>query len=86
MPKEKEAYSMVTLFSTSTGSWVKIVSLPDNTMGARFIRLGITIGSKVRCIERLPGGTVVIQKHRQQIAIGHTLAEKISVVVLGVEE
>jgi Fe2+ transport system protein FeoA len=72
-----------TLFATTAGVWVKIVSLPVDVQGARFIRLGIIVGAKIRCIERLPGGTIVIQKHRQQIAIGHTLAKQITVAALG---
>ena len=82
MSQKKGLKSMVPLFATSAGSWVKIISLPQSTLGARFIRLGITIGSKVHCIERLPGGTIVIQKQRQQIAIGHSLAKEITVLIL----
>ena len=81
--KSSQKETLITLFATHVGSWVKITSLPVDVFGARFIRLGIMVGAKVRCIERLPGGTVVIQKHRQQIAIGHTLAKQITVIVLG---
>ncbi|MFI5253627.1 MAG: ferrous iron transport protein A [Bacteroidota bacterium] len=77
---------LVPLFGITPGSWVKITSLPMDIIGARFIRLGITPGSKVKCIERLPGGTIVIQKKRQQIAIGHLLAKQIIVCLLGVNE
>lgn len=76
---------MKSLLSTKAGTWVRIISLPLDILGAKFVRLGITPGSKVKCIERLPGGTIVIQKNRQQVAIGHTLAEQIIVVVVGHE-
>jgi Fe2+ transport system protein FeoA len=36
-------------------------------------------GEQIRCIERLPGGTVVIEKSRQEIAIGAALANTILV-------
>ena len=36
-------------------------------------------GEVVRCIERLPGGTIVIEKNRQEIAIGASLARTIVV-------
>jgi ferrous iron transport protein A len=49
---------------------------------AQFIRIGISEGERIKCIERLPGGTIVIQKNRQQIAIGHLLATQILVVVI----
>jgi ferrous iron transport protein A len=48
---------------------------------AQFIRLGISEGERVTCLERLPGGTIVIQKNRQQIALGHKLAKEIFVQV-----
>lgn len=64
------------------GEWVKITSLPQGVLKAQFVRLGIHEGEKVRCLERLPGGTIVLQKNRQQIAIGKKLAEQIGVKVI----
>ena len=49
------------------------------------IRLGILKGQLVRCLERLPGGTVVIEKNRQEIAIGVALARLILVVYTGTD-
>ena len=43
-------------------------------------------GEVVRCIERLPGGTVVIEKNRQEIAIGAALAKTIIVDSFSAEE
>ena len=63
------------------GNSVKIVSVPGGNLRAQFIRLGISEGERVICLERLPGGTIVIQKHRQQIALGHKLARQIFVQV-----
>jgi ferrous iron transport protein A len=59
------------------GMQVTIHSLPDGITKAQLIRLGITTGTKVICLHRLPGGTVVLQKNRQEIAIGYDLAKKI---------
>ena len=56
--------------------------MPEGEIRAQFIRVGIHEGERVQCLERLPGGTVVIGKHRQQIAIGHQLARRIVVIVL----
>lgn len=61
------------------GNSVRIVSVPKGTLRAQFIRLGISEGERVTCVERLPGGTIVIQKNRQQIALGHKLAREILV-------
>jgi ferrous iron transport protein A len=59
------------------GMQVTIHSLPDGITRSQLIRLGITAGAKVVCLERLPGGTIVLQKNRQEIAIGYDLAKKI---------
>ncbi len=81
-PRENEQEKGVPLFGLRAGNWVRILSLPHGTLRAQFIRVGIHEGEKVHCIERLPGGTIVLQRNRQQIAIGHQLAKQISVVVL----
>ena len=70
------------MYNAITGQWLKIHSLPHGLLRAQFIRLGINEGERVKCVERLPGGTIVIQKNRQQITIGHLLAQKIFVLVL----
>jgi Fe2+ transport system protein FeoA len=36
-------------------------------------------GEFIRCLERLPGGTMVIEKNRREVAIGMTLAKTIFV-------
>jgi len=76
----------ISLNSATTGQNLRIASVPHGTLKAQFVRLGIHEGEKVKCLERLPGGTIVVQKNRQQIAIGHQLAKQIMVVVLGDKE
>ena len=75
VPKQKTAL----LVSVKAGHSVRIVSVPRGTLRAQFIRLGISEGERVTCLERLPGGTIVIQKNRQQIALGNKLARQIVV-------
>jgi ferrous iron transport protein A len=59
-----------------------IVSLPeDQLLRSQCIRLGIIIGASFKCIERLPGGTIVLETHRQEIALGRVLAAGIGVIV-----
>lgn len=53
------------------------MALPQGLMKVQLIRLGISEGDRIFCLERLPGGTVVIQKNRQEIALGHELAKQI---------
>jgi len=76
----------ISLNSSPVGGWIRIVSLPPGVIRAQFIRLGIGEGARIRCLERLPGGTVVLQKHRQQIAVGHQLSRQIIVAAIREEE
>lgn len=66
-----------TLAAVKKGSHVKINSLPPGLLKIQLLRIGISEGDKVYCLERLPGGTIVIQKNRQEIAIGFDLAKQI---------
>lgn len=70
-----------TLQNTKKGNSVVVLNLPEGEMKSQFIRLGITEGSTIKIYERLPGGTVVITKNRQEIAVGSDLAKKIKVIV-----
>ncbi len=67
------------LYSVPKGSRIIIVDVPDGRSRAKLIRLGIIKGEPVQCLERLPGGTVVIEKNRQEIAVGASLARAILV-------
>lgn len=61
----------------------RIAELPDDpSLRSQCIRLGLNIGAEFVCIERLPGGTVVAQVGRQEIALGRDLAESILVEVV----
>lgn len=77
--REKEA---IPLNCSTAGQAMRIQSLPKGNVRAQFIRFGIHEGEKIHCYERLTGGTIVIRKNRQQIAVGHRLAKEIMVVVL----
>ncbi len=69
-----------TLLDMRRSSDATIVSLPtDATIRSQCIRLGLAIGAQVRCIEQLPGGTVVLSTNRQEIALGRALAVEIGV-------
>jgi len=59
---------------------MRVYSLPRGTLRAQLIRLGLSEGALVVCFERLPGGTVVLKKNRQLIAIGHALAKEVMVI------
>ena len=59
-----------------------IVALPvDATLRSQCIRLGLSVGAAFTCIERLPGGTIVVETNRQEIALGNALARTIGVAL-----
>ena len=60
---------LVPLHKIPKGSRVLIVKVPEGKGKSQLIRLGILKGEFIRCLERLPGGTVVIEKNRREIAI-----------------
>ncbi len=71
---------MRSLSEIGAGQWIKISALPQGVLYAQFVRLGLHEGQRVRCLERLPGGTIVLQRNRQQVAVGHQLAKDIYVI------
>lgn len=68
-----------TLDKVKKGTFITIITLPTGVVKVQLIRIGITEGDKVFCLERLPGGTIILQKNRQEIAIGYELAKQIIV-------
>ena len=68
------------------GDRLLITDIPEERGRTQLIRLGIMTGEAVQCIEKLPGGTVVVEKNRQEIAIGAALAKTIIVEVVGPED
>jgi Fe2+ transport system protein FeoA len=79
MQKIKNSFS---LNLSKSGQVLRIETMPSGILGSQFVRLGIHKGERVKCLERLPGGTVVLQKGRQQIAVGYPLAKQIIVVII----
>ncbi len=71
---------LLPLHKIPKGSRVMIVEVPEGKRKSQLIRLGIVKGEFIQCLERLPGGTIVIEKNRREIAIGMTLAKSISVM------
>lgn len=69
----------MTLSQAKRGQRLLIAAIPNPTIRAQAIRFGIAEGAEVECFEKLPAGPVVIGRGKQEIAIGHRLAENIEV-------
>lgn len=72
----------MTLDSAKRGEMIEILSIPDSNIRAQAIRLGIFVGSKLRCAEKLPAGPVILQNRMQEVAIGRRLAQKITINIV----
>jgi Fe2+ transport system protein FeoA len=77
--------SAVPLHTIPKGSRVLIMEIPEGKRKSQLIRLGILKGEFIHCIERLPGGTVVIEKNRREIALGVSLAKSIFVAYANID-
>lgn len=72
----------MTLAEIKRGHRVKIKKIPDKLIHAQAMRFGIAEGAEVECIEKIPGGPVIIRKRFQEIAVGRRLAENITISVV----
>ncbi len=70
------------LSSIQRGSRVRITQLPDGDSRSQLIRLGLIEGAEIECLERLPGGTLVLSYSRQELALSAGLAASITVSAL----
>ena len=67
-------------------SEVEIVSIADSRVRALSFRFGISAGSQVRCWPSIAQGPFILEKNRQRLALGYSLAEKIEVQLINGEE
>jgi ferrous iron transport protein A len=75
----------IPLHTIPKGNRVLIVEIPEGKRKSQLIRLGIIKGEFIRCLERLPGGTVVIEKNRREVALGVSLAKSIFVAYANID-
>jgi ferrous iron transport protein A len=76
----------VRLTQVPKGRKAVVIDVPAGKSRDQLIRLGIHTGEEIRCLQRLPGGTMLIEKHRQEIAIGVSLADVITVRLDGEQD
>lgn len=68
-----------TLDQIKFGKKCCIKSLPPGTVKDQTIRFGLTEGKEVLCQAVIPGGPVVLEVDRQEIALGRNLAKQIGI-------
>ncbi|MDH3328906.1 MAG: ferrous iron transport protein A [Desulfobulbaceae bacterium] len=67
------------LSEVKKGQRVSIVAISDANIRTQFIRFGISEGSLIKCLEKIPFGPLMILHHRQEIAVGQEVAKNILV-------
>jgi Fe2+ transport system protein FeoA len=61
------------------GEHLEIVAVNDDHARIQAVRFGMSEGACVQCITRIPAGPLVLKSGRQEIAIGRSLAKRITV-------
>ena len=61
------------------GEKFEIVSVNDTAARVQALRFGMCEGANVECVTKIPAGPLVIKSGRQEIAVGRSLAKRISV-------
>ncbi|MFA6234662.1 MAG: ferrous iron transport protein A [Bacteroidota bacterium] len=67
------------LIALAKGMRARIERLPAGEIRSRFIRIGLVEGAIVSCMEKLPGGTIVLEFSRQEVALSGDLAGSIEI-------
>lgn len=62
------------------GRMVEVERIDDSDVRTSLIRFGITEGSCIECLERIPFGPLMIRHNRQELAIGRAAAVGIHVL------
>ena len=73
---------MVTMDKVKKGYVIKILGIPDQRVRAQAIRFGISENAVAKVVEVVPGGPIIIEKGKQEIAIGRNLAKTIAIEIV----
>ena len=61
------------------GETVFVVGISDEEIRTQFIRFGISEGSELKCLEKIPFGPFMLRHKNQELAIGRDVARNITV-------
>ena len=61
------------------GQTVSVVEISDEEIRTQFIRFGISEGSELKCLEKIPFGPFMLRHKNQELAIGRGVARNITV-------
>lgn len=61
------------------GELVYLVRIDNEDTKTQFIRFGISEGSTLKCLEKIPFGPLMLRHNNQEIAVGREVARSIIV-------
>ena len=67
------------MLDTPVGNVIRIIAMPSDWIGAYMLRMGIEVGTEVRCIQKVLAGPVVLDAGGVVVAVGRDLARQIRV-------
>lgn len=71
--------SLMFLNEIKSGQNFKVALIPQE-LKTILMRLGICEGEELSCINKIPGGPIVLVKDLQEIAIGENYSKRIEVI------
>ncbi len=69
----------MTLDQIARGESVRVVYVPGGDIRARMLRIGISEGSMIDCVLKIPAGPIVVRHGNLELALGRRLASAIEV-------
>jgi len=76
---EPQVCATCSLDCVRKGDYLEIVSVDDEHARMQALRFGMSEGARVECVTRIPAGPLVLKSGRQEIAVGRSLAKRITV-------
>lgn len=71
----------MTLMEAKRGQTLQILDIANPMIREQALRFGLMRGQEVLCKEVLPGGPVVLQVNRQELALGRPVAAAVTVTL-----
>ena len=68
-----------TLDTLRRGDSCEVLGIGDEMARISALRFGMSEGTQISCVTRIPAGPIVVRSGRQEIAIGRGLAKRITV-------
>ncbi len=73
----------MSLSELSGRQFARIAEVEDTQLRMNLLRLGISEGTRIECVTKVPKGAVIVRNQGHEIAIGRRFADQIQVRIEG---